>query len=155
MLPSRIVGGERNVIVEVSIERRLRGCPSASGRLLTALRIEQHQLATEPLKDNLSAVAICAALVGPFAGLKLPLEIDLGALVQVGLGDLGEVVVEDHNAVPFGALLAIAVLVLPAFGRGEAEIDHLTAVVEGLGLGIVAEIADENYLVDATHRAFS
>jgi hypothetical protein len=64
-----------------------------------------------------------------------------------------EILVEDHDPVPLGPLLAVAVAVLPALRGGDSQVDHLAAIVERAGLGIVAQIADQDHLVDARHRA--
>src|ERR1700751_1575625 len=59
--------------------------------------IQHRQLAAEAVQHDLGRVALLAALIGPFAGLQCALEIDLRALLQVLLGDLGEPLVEDHD----------------------------------------------------------
>jgi hypothetical protein len=100
-----------------------------------AAAVEQDELAAEALKHDLGRIAVGARLVGPFAGLDLALEIDLGALAQIGFGDPAEILVEDHDPVPFGPLLAVAVLVLPALGGGDAQIDHFAAIVERAASG--------------------
>src|SRR5258708_1966358 len=70
--------------------------------------VGHRQLAAKALQNELGRVALLAAVVGPFAGLQGALDINLGSLLQVLLGDLGEPLVEDHDAMPFGALLALA-----------------------------------------------
>src|SRR5580693_4557914 len=42
----------------------------------TAGAVEQHHLGAEVLQDDLSGIAILAALILPFAGLQLPLEVN-------------------------------------------------------------------------------
>jgi len=50
---------------------------------------------------------------------------------------------------PLRALAPLAgVAVLPGLGGGNAQIAHLAAVLERAHLGITAEIADDDYLVD-------
>src|SRR3546814_11534158 len=62
--------------------------------------------------------------------------------------------IEDHDPVPFGALLPLAGLVLPRLGGGDAQVHHFPAVVERARLGVGPQIADESYLVDAACHAF-
>src|SRR5206468_6661334 len=109
-----------------------------------AAAVEEDELAAESLEDDLGRIAVGAGLVLPLAGLNLPLEIDLRALAQIGFGDSAEILVEDDDAVPLGPLLAIAVLVLPAFGGGDAHVHHLATVVERAALRIVTQIADQD-----------
>src|SRR6185369_17401137 len=71
---------------------------------------------------------------------------------QIAFGDSAEVLVEDHDIMPFGPFLAVAIAVLPAFRRCHPDVDHLAAIVERAGLGVGAEIADQNHLVHARHR---
>src|SRR3546814_3843455 len=67
-------------------------------------------------------------LVLPFAGLELAFDIDLAALAQIAFGHIGKTFAEDRDRMPFGLFLALAgVAVLPRFGRGDAQIDHLAA----------------------------
>src|SRR5206468_837921 len=124
-------------------------CAAAAATAVAA--VEQHQLAPEPLKHDLGRIAVVTRLVGPFAGLDLAFEIDLRPLAQIILGHPAEVLVEDHHLVPFGALLSLAVLALPALGSGDAQVDHLAAVVERTGLGIRSQIADQDHLIHASH----
>src|SRR6185437_4719460 len=87
---------------------------------------------------------------GPFARLQGALDINLRALAQVFLGDRDEVLVEDHDAVPFGALAPLARgPVAPALRRREVQIGDAGAVIGRADLGVAAKIADEDHLVDA------
>ena len=124
----------------------------ASAAFATAA--EQGQFAAEALQDHLGGVLLLAALVGPFAGLQLALDIDRAALAQILLGDPGQVLVEDHHPVPLGAFaLLAAAAVLPALGGGEREVHDLGAVLGASHLRVAAEVADQDDLVDAArHR---
>ena len=63
---------------------------SAAAATAAALAaVEEHKLAPEPLEHDFGRVAVIAAIVGPFAGLDLPFEIDLAALAQIILRELG------------------------------------------------------------------
>src|SRR5207253_3154449 len=84
------------------------------GAAAAAAAVEDRELAPEALQHDLGRVLLLAGLVLPFAGLQLALDVDLRALAQVLLGDPRQVLVEDHDVVPLGALLALAGgLVLP------------------------------------------
>src|SRR5262249_46347030 len=111
---------------------------------VTALpaRVEHLQFAAEFLQHDLGRVAILAALVLPFARLQLAFDIDLRALLQILLGDLGEVVVENDDIVPLGLVLALAgILVAPGLGGGDPEIDDRVARIEPPDFGIRPQIA--------------
>src|SRR5947209_4868606 len=79
---------------------RIRSGPAARA-------IEHRQLRVEALQHHFGRVAVLAGLVLPFAGLQLALEIDLGALLEILLGNPTKPLVEDHDAVPLGALTAL------------------------------------------------
>src|SRR5229473_638977 len=130
---------ERDFVVEVGVG----GAAAAGG-------VEHCQFAAEAGQHDFGRVFLDAGVVGPFAGLQGALDIDLGALAQVFLGEFGEPLVEDHDAVPLGALLALARhLVAPALGGREVQIGDAHAVLGRADFGVAAEIADENDLVDA------
>src|SRR5690349_7231172 len=114
-------GSERNVVVQVGVERRrLRARLRAGRRTATEVvpaeiliesaaaaagafaAVEQHELSAEALKHDLCGVAVVARLVGPLARLDLPFDVDLRALAQIALGDAAEILVEDHDIVPLG-----------------------------------------------------
>src|SRR5262249_19067761 len=79
-----------------------------------------------------------------------PFEINLRALLQVLLGDLGEPLAEDHHAVPFSLFAPLAgVLVPPVLRCGHPQIDDWTPVLGAADFRISAQITDENDLVDA------
>src|SRR5438874_11501498 len=170
---------ERDVVVQVAVERRgsrallgarpatatatATAAAEAAAALIAAAEIvtatataataavEKDELAAEALEDDFGRIAVGAGLVLPLARLDLALEIDLGALAQIGFGDAAEIFVEDDDAVPLGPLLALAVLVLPGLRRGDAQVHHLAAIVQRPALGVVPEIADQDDLVDARH----
>src|SRR5690242_647630 len=172
---SRATGSERNVVVEVVDRGAAAGRGGGGARLVAeaaagiafivaafdrraagaAGAVEHRQFAAKALQHDLGRVALLAAVVGPFAGLQRALDVNLGALLQVFLGNLGKPLVEDHDAVPFGALLALARhLVAPGLGGGDRQIGDAHAVLRRTDLGVAAEIADENHLVDTTsHRS--
>src|SRR5262249_3990011 len=114
-----------------------------------ALAVEHGEFAAVLLEHDFGRVAVLAGLVGPFARLKLALDVHLRALLQILLGDLGEVLVEDHHAVPFGLLAPLAGrLVAPVLAGGEPQIDDWPPILSLTDFGVGAEIADENDLVD-------
>ena len=119
--------------------------------------IEHRQRRVEALQHDLGRVAVLAVLVLPFARLQRAFEINLRAFLEVLLGDLGEALAEDHDAMPFGLLAPLAgCLVAPAFRGRDPQIDDRAAVLGAADFGVGAQIADENDLVDAAcHRSLS
>src|ERR1700677_735669 len=134
-----------------------RGALFAAAAAVAALagisRIEQGQLAAEARQHDLGDLFFDARLVGVFPALDLTLDVDLGALFAILFGDLADILVEDHDVVPLGALLALAgVLVLPGFGRRQGEADDAIAGIEVGHFRVFAEVADQNDFVDAARH---
>src|ERR1700730_17896167 len=171
LLPAPIL--ERDIVVHVAVARtgrdraarRARGpagaeiaaaLVGAKAAAATAARaaIEHGEVRIEPLQHHLGRVFLGAALVGPFARLQLAFDINLGALLQILLGDLAEPFVEDDDAVPLGLFLALAGrLVAPAFGGRDAQIGDRPPVLGPPDLRVLAEVSDQNHLVHAAcHR---
>src|SRR6185312_11292972 len=127
----------------------------AGARARAAAAVEHGQVRIEALQHDLGRVAVVAVLVLPFARLQRALEINLGALLQVLLSDLGKALAEDHHAMPFRLLAPLAGrLVAPVLRGGDAQIDDRAAVLGAADLRIRAEIADQNHFVDAAcHRS--
>src|ERR1700749_2122151 len=78
---------ERNLVIHlVALEtgRSLAGATAAAttAAAFTAAAIQHGQLAAEILQHHLGGVFLLPVLVRPFAGLKLALDIDLGAFLQ-------------------------------------------------------------------------
>src|SRR5690606_31863465 len=103
--------------------------------------------------DDVGEVFLDAVLPGELVVADRTFDVDLPALLQVLAGDLAELA-EQLDPVPLGALLGIAVAVLAHAGGGQAERGHGHAALGVLGLGIVAEVADEDHLVYATCHEF-
>ena len=102
------------------------------------------------MQHNLGGIAVIAVIVLPLAGAELAFEIDLAALAEVALGHAGETLGEDRDIVPFRALFLLAGhAILPAFGRRDADIADLAAVLEAFHFRVRPQIADQNDLVDA------
>src|SRR6476660_672891 len=94
---------ERNLVVELLIEgctpsaalaaaHRSRASEIAAAALALlaacALATVKHgQGRVEALQHDLGRVAVLAGLILPFAGLKLALEVNLGSLLEILLGD--------------------------------------------------------------------
>src|SRR3546814_11072794 len=88
------------------------------------------QIAAEALQHHLGGVLLDAVLVGPLAGLQGALDVDLGALAQILLGHLAELLVEDDDAVPFGALAPLyRVAAAPGFRGGGRTVGGLGSVL--------------------------
>src|SRR5262249_43266517 len=139
-------GLERNLVVEVAAARAWRpaaaaGCAGlrralmgrlgvAAGFAAGAAGVEHGEFAAEALQHDLGRVFLLAGLVGPFARLQLALDIDLGALVQILLGNVHDALVEDDHSVPLGLLAALAgVLVAPVLGGRERKVGDARAVL--------------------------
>src|SRR5262249_49019428 len=94
-----------------------------SARTSATAAVEHGEVGVEALQHDFGGVLLGARLVGPFARLQLALDVNLGALLQILLGDLGKPFREDHHAVPLGLFLALAGgLVAPLLRCRNAEI---------------------------------
>ena len=62
----------------------------AAATAAAAAAVEHGQRRVEALQHHFGRVFLDAGLVGPFAGLQRALDVNLGALLQVLLGDLAE-----------------------------------------------------------------
>src|SRR5262249_38004626 len=114
---------------------------------------EHGECTAEARNPHFGRVALLAALVGPLAGRKLAFDIDLRTLAHELLRDLGQLFIEDHDPVPFGALLALAGLAIaPGIRRGHRHVHHGPAILHGPHFGVAAEIADQDDFVDAARH---
>src|SRR5262252_7986238 len=121
-----------------------------------ARAIKHGKLGAEALQHHLGRVAILALLILPFARLQLALDVDLRTLLQILLGHLGEILVEDHYAVPLGPFPPLAGrLVPPGFGSRQPQVDDRPTVLGPADFGIGAKIADQDYLINATSHVRS
>jgi len=133
-------------------------CPGhgrAFGSLAAAFAapIQHGQLAAIFLQHDFGRIFLHPVLVGVFAGLELAFDIDLRALLQILLGHLRKVLVEDHHAVPLGLLLAFSArLVAPGFRGRDREIDHRIARSQPPHFRVAPQIADQDHLVDAARH---
>src|SRR5262249_9927 len=121
---------ERNIVVHVVELARglLRRLALARGdrRLVVVAaaraRVAHPRAAAEHLHalgDDLGGVALLAFLVLPLARAQRSLDVDLRALLEVLARDLRQTI-EEHHAVPLGALLLLAArLVLPLVRGGD------------------------------------
>src|SRR5690606_18532396 len=81
---------------------------------------------------------------------KLAFDVNLAALAQIAFGHADQTIGLEHDAVPLGALLALpGLLVFPVFRSGNPQVGDAATVLEALHLRVLAEIADQDYLVDA------
>jgi hypothetical protein len=136
-------GGPTAAHAHRGLFRESRVAGSAAARTAAALTGEEPDV----LRDNLGDVALVAVLVVVAAGADLALDEDLATLAQKLAAGLA-LFPPDDDVVPLGALLARAVGVVPGGRSGEGEFaDRLTAAGEA-HLGVFAEVADENGLVD-------
>src|SRR5690606_28106518 len=88
--------------------------------------------------DDFRGVAVLAILPLPFAGAQAAFDVHLRAFFQVFAGDFTEAV-EEHHAVPFGALLHLpGLFVFPAFAGGDVDVGHRTAAGQKTGFRVRA-----------------
>ena len=66
----------------------------------------------EPVAHDLRGIPLLTVLIGPFSGADMPLDVRLALLAKIFPGDFRRPR-EECNAVPLGALLAIAVSAMP------------------------------------------
>ena len=106
---------------------------------------------------DLGGVALGAVLVVPGAVVDLALDVELVALLAIALADVGELlavlVVPGDQPVPGGLLLLLAAGILPLPARGEGEGRDATTTRRGSELGLSAEIADQDHLVETLAHA--
>src|SRR3954454_573425 len=133
------------------IAARLVAEAAASAAAATA--VQHRQGGVEALQHDFGRVLFDTALVGPFAGLERTFDVNLGALLQILFGDLAEPLIEDHDAVPLGLFLALAgCLVAPRLRGRDAQIGDRPPVLRAADFRILAEISNQNDLVDASRH---
>uniref|UniRef100_A0A0N5A028 PE-PGRS family protein n=1 Tax=Parastrongyloides trichosuri TaxID=131310 RepID=A0A0N5A028_PARTI len=139
----------RGVVVVVATAAA--AVPAAIAAALAVVTTAQHgQLAVEALQHDLGRVFLDALGVGVFAGLQRALDVNGRALLQVVLGHLDDVLVENDDRVPLGLFLALAGgLVAPLLRRGDAQVGDAVAAVQRADFRVLAQVADEDDLVDA------
>src|SRR5690606_23206957 len=154
-----VVVGE--VVAEVGLGRRGRLAPlrflprralaalATEAAAATALAAPAEHL--HLVGDDLGEELLDAVLAGVLVVADLALDIDLRTLAQVLAGDLGQLAEEGHP-VPLGVLLGVAVAVLAHRGGGQADLGDRHAALGVLGLGVVAQVADQDRLVDAARH---
>src|SRR5205807_8415596 len=106
---------------------------------------------TDRVCDHLGGVLRGAFLVGPLAGLQAALDIDLPALGEV-FAAVFRGLAPDHDAVPLGPFLLLALLVGPVLVGGDGEIGHRLSAGRVSDFGILAQVAYQDDLVDAAAR---
>src|SRR5690606_38743327 len=111
--------------------------------------IEHRQGAIETAQHDFGRIAVIARLILPFTRLELAFDIDLAALFQIVFADIDQPFGENRDIVPLGTLLALTgVTVFPLFGRGNAEIADLAAVLKTADFRIRPQVPDQHYLVE-------
>src|SRR6266705_1612836 len=97
--------------------------------------------------DDFKTGAFLAFLILPFAGLDAALDKDERALLQILLRDF-RLFTPDHDLVPFGALLALAIAVFVSFIGRERKIGDSLATTGVARFGIATQTADEDNFID-------
>ncbi len=103
-----------------------------------------------PVGHDLGRVLLDAVLVGVLARLQPALDVDRAALLQVLARDL-RLAAEQDDAVPLGAFLLLAALVLPLLGRRDVEVGDRIAAGRVARLRIAAQVAEQDHLVHRCH----
>src|SRR4029078_10888905 len=110
---SAALAGKRSGASEIAAVARF-----ALARAVALAPVEHGELCVEALQHHLGRVSLVVVVVGPFARLERAFQIKLGALLQILLGNLRQILVEDHHAVPFGFLATLTGrLVAPVLTR--------------------------------------
>src|SRR5690242_16609386 len=156
-------GLERDIVVHiVELPRGLLGRLAFAGRdrrlvLVAPLAracVPHSRAAAEHLHalgNDLGGVALLPLLVLPLARAQGALDVDLRALLQIFPRDLGEAV-EEHHAMPLGALLFFAaLLVFPGFAGRDRDVRDGASLGVVPGLRVPPEVSHENYLVYGCH----
>src|SRR5262249_7724559 len=112
----------------------------------TTTAAKQH----DSVAANSSALSLHAVLVGVFVSLQSAFDVHLFAFHQI-FGQRLRLFAPQVDVVPLGAFLPLSVLVVPRFGRGDAEFRHRRAAGGVAELRIAAEIAHQNDLVHTAH----
>jgi hypothetical protein len=118
--------------------------------------IQHGQFAAEVPQNHLGRLTLISVLVGVFPGLQRALDIDLAALADIFLRDLGDSLVVDHDSVPLSPFLAFAGrTIAPGLACRDRKSDNLAAALQRPGFRVAPQIADQNHLVHTTgHIAF-
>src|SRR5690606_23916792 len=99
--------------------------PAARATAAAAARwaVQHGQRSAHASDHHFGGVTVIAVAVLPFAGAQIAFDIDFAALFQKAFHHADQAVTIDDDAVPFGALLALARhAVFPLFRRGNAQI---------------------------------
>src|SRR5437660_6996891 len=127
------------------------GAAARCAASLAALAGGEKDHAAHRIRDHLGGVLLGAFLVGPLPRLQPALDIDLPALGQVLAAQLCGLA-PDHDAVPLGAFLLLALLVGPVLVGGDGEVGYRLSAGRVSDFGILAQIAYQDDLVDAAAR---
>ncbi len=150
-------GLERDIVVELRFWLRCGSAAAAApARALIAAAPAEVARSAGPgaaaqhlhvADTNLGRVPVVAVAVLPLPRLQLALDVDLGSLLQVFAGDLGQPV-EEHEPVPLGSFhVFTGLLVLPCVRRREAAVGDGAATRHVLGFGVRTEISDQDHFV--------
>ncbi len=141
---------KRNVVILKLLHRRThrafgRALRSGIAVLLTIVEIRGATPATphelQAITNDLRGIPLLAFLVGPFARLQASLDVRHTAFFQIFTSDLRGTP-KQHHAVPFRALLAIALAILEGFGRGQIEVGNGPAAGLITHLGVTPQVPE-------------
>src|SRR5208282_140170 len=104
------------------------------------------------IADDVGHVFLLAGLlVVPGVGSNAAFDVYLAAFLEILSGDLRQPLPE-HDVVPLGAILPLAVFVLVALVGGQGKLRHRLALRRVLNLGILAKVSNQDDFVYAFHQ---
>src|SRR6185369_9503811 len=99
------------------------------------------------LGDNLGDVTFDAVFIIVGTRANTAFDVDLPALGEILPAGLG-LFAPNHDVMPFGAFLALAVAVVPLLGSCQRKVGHGAAGAGKAHLGIFSYMTDENNFID-------
>src|SRR5579885_2367483 len=126
----------------------------AATHAAAAATVEHGEFAPEALEHDLGRIFLGTGVICPLAGLERALDVELRTLLHIFLNNVDQPLVEDHDPMPLGPLLALAaVLVAPRLRGRERQVRDARPILGAADLGVAPDIAHENHLVHAArHR---
>src|ERR1035437_2744226 len=118
----------------------------ATATMATSAAIRRSRI---PDSTTMVVVTTSSTMATPRAGSVTTSAIS--GLLQILAGDLRQPFPE-HDIVPLGAVLPVAVFVLVALVGGQGEFRHRLALRRVLDFGILAQVSNQNDFVYAFHE---
>src|SRR5690606_6574235 len=148
---------ERRGLILPVLRRALRGRRATGSTLLSTIAALTLAASAEQLHllgDDVGVVPLLPVLAGDLLVADRAFDVDLATFADVLAGDLTQLA-EQLDAVPFGALLYVAVAVLARTACRQSQRAHGQSRLGVLHFRIVAGVADEDDAVDSTGHGSS